>query len=139
MVFTHIGIAKRNQGSHGHITEASMQELLLALNNREYCNRRIPNEGSYKTPENLLWDDNCHSSARKFAEVNNGWTRISGYIIKMSDLSSDSNQAYLWAHSVIEDTNGDLIELMDTFSPLEDRVFIRHSSGSQSYDLWAFK
>lgn len=138
MKFTRIEIAKTNTGAWGTITTVCMQEILLTLNSRNYCNRQIPKDNSYKTPKGISWDkDDCHSTARKFAAVNNGWVKVSGYIIQRKDLSVSSNKVDLWAHSLIKDTNNNLIELMADSFQLEESVFIKHNSGSCGYDLWA--
>ena len=139
MIFTNIKIAKQNQGCYGNIPNEVFQEILLLLNTRSYSNRNIPSQRSYKTPKDISEEDQCHATARKFAEVNDGWTRVSGYIIKISALEADCDKVYLWAHSVVEDASGNLLELMPTFSSLEDTIFIKHPSGIQGYDLIASK
>jgi len=139
MSFTNIKIAKQNQGCYGNIQDEVFQEILSLLNTENYSNRTIPSQSSYKTPKDISYEDQCHATARKFAEVNDGWTRVSGYIVQISDLKADCDRVYLWAHSVVEDASGNLLELMPTFSSLEDTIFIKHTSGIQGYDLIASK
>lgn len=135
MVFSNIEIKTSNTNSRGELTEDQGQEILDLLNAENFRTREeLPT--FYITPPTLEPSDHCHATARKYAEVNKNLTKVSGYLVLSTH--RNANEVTLKAHSVVQDTNGQLFETMSAIYPLNKYDFIEHETGERGHDLEAW-
>ncbi|MDJ0675748.1 MAG: hypothetical protein QNJ36_10270 [Calothrix sp. MO_167.B42] len=144
-MYTQIHLYKCNTNSYGNISKQDIDEILDLLNTNKYTHRvNPPCQLNHKLDQiieeikNELGDnytDNCHTLARK---VNKelGWDIISGYLVKNQDIGNPNIE--LIAHSVVQDNNGQLVELTVTWNiNYFSFSFITHKSGQLGINLQA--
>ncbi len=139
-MFNNVEIHQKNKGAKLEPTKKDFEEIKELVNRREFETRKILKQGSYKEPafENNNVECDCHATATKFTEINDGWEKVSGYLIEKARFDKE-NVIRLTAHSVVRDDKNNLFELMECVYPLEKYYFILHNSGSQGFDLKATK
>lgn len=133
-----IEIYQKNSEDKQEPTQRDFDEIINLLKERDFKTRKVPLEGSYKEP-NLDHSYHCHATARKFAEINDKWEQVSGYLVEKVNFDNLSHSIRLTAHSVILNDKDDFFELMQGVYPLEKYYFICHQSGLQGYDLKAIR
>lgn len=111
-------------------------EILSAVNSHNFATRIDFQEVNCTSPEEPDGEnDHCHTIARMYAGLNDGWKRVSGYLIKKDRLNTNTKPILLKAHSVCIDKNNNFIEVMPFIYPLSMYYFVSHNSGCDGYDL----
>ena len=142
-MFTEVKIYKADQNADRQPTKEECQEIIQMLNNRVH-HKRIPLKQEDCEDIKLDYNDHCHATARKIADLNKDreWERVSGYLFCRDDKEKLQKGhdilTTLKHHSVIKDNHDNFIETMEIIYPLDKYFFIIHDSGLLGWDLQAF-
>lgn len=148
-------------------TQDDCCEILTMLNTGRFYIRNLPQgtiKNSVENVHNRICKDGgmliCHTVAKLIASEFSNWKlqRVSGYLVKSFmdvnlnqlrfqdrlppyfNIDSNSGQVitYLHHHSVVADSQGNYIECLPAdFYPINEFLFIPHSSGEKGYILEA--
>lgn len=135
-MYTKLKICNENEYAKGKPNDNDLEEILSAVNSHNFLARIDIQEVNCTSPEEPESEnDHCHAIARIYADLNDGWERVSGYLINKDRIDTNTKPIVLKAHSVDRDENGNLIEVMPFIYPLSNYYFVCHSSGYNGYDL----